>query len=226
MSVYVTAWVYEHAPNDLEVSEMFVLVTLAWHADDRGCEARPSVACMRKETRLSERSIRLALGSLRQRGLIAEERAATNTRPTSYRFPLFRGAVVAPPSPSRGAVVAGVGCSGCTLTVIEPSVTTPPSSPPQKPERKKQRTQVDPAFYPDAALLAWTAEKGWDQRRVDAEVEQFREHHAARGNVMLRWDMAWRTWVRNGIKFDARRPSNARTTQADMNKGGTGKLVL
>jgi DNA-binding transcriptional regulator PaaX len=84
VSVHVIAWVYEHAPTDLPVSEMFVAVTLAGFADDSGHNAFPSVATLQERTHLSERWVRRALHELARRGLIAVEREATNRAPATY----------------------------------------------------------------------------------------------------------------------------------------------
>lgn len=39
----------------------------------------------------------------------------------------------------------------------------------------------------------------------DAEAEQFRDHHSARGSRFQDWDAAFRTWLRNAVKFSAGR---------------------
>jgi hypothetical protein len=36
---------------------------------------------------------------------------------------------------------------------------------------------------------------------VDAETENFRDHHRAKGSAMKDWTAAWRTWMRNAVKF-------------------------
>jgi uncharacterized protein YdaU (DUF1376 family) len=46
--------------------------------------------------------------------------------------------------------------------------------------------------------------------RAQEIVAEFRDHHTAHGKTMRDWRAAWRTWVRNAIKFDARRPPHGR----------------
>jgi hypothetical protein len=41
---------------------------------------------------------------------------------------------------------------------------------------------------------------------VSAEVENFKDHHTAKGSRFKDWDAAFRTWLRNAAKFAARRP--------------------
>ena len=43
-----------------------------------------------------------------------------------------------------------------------------------------------------------------------AEFAQFTDHHRSRGNTMLDWDAAWRTWCRNAARFQARGATNGR----------------
>jgi hypothetical protein len=40
-----------------------------------------------------------------------------------------------------------------------------------------------------------------DGLNVESEAEQFRDHHTAKGSVMLDWNAAFRTWLRNAVKF-------------------------
>jgi hypothetical protein len=35
----------------------------------------------------------------------------------------------------------------------------------------------------------------------DTEVDAFRDHHSAKGTLMLDWNAAFRTWLRNAVKF-------------------------
>jgi hypothetical protein len=40
---------------------------------------------------------------------------------------------------------------------------------------------------------------------IETVFSQFCDHHSSKGSVMLDWDAAWRTWVRNEIKFSSGR---------------------
>jgi hypothetical protein len=44
---------------------------------------------------------------------------------------------------------------------------------------------------------------------VHAEAEHFRDHHTARGSLMKDWDAAFRTWLRNAVKFGGKRTNGA-----------------
>jgi hypothetical protein len=66
-------------------------------------------------------------------------------------------------------------------------------------ERAKKKTTPFPDnFALDADMALFAKEHG-----VNPEVEfaAFCDHHQARGNTFRDWRAAWRTWVRNSIKF-------------------------
>lgn len=50
------------------------------------------------------------------------------------------------------------------------------------------------------------------------ELEQFRDHHIARGTVMKDWDAAFRTWLRNAVKYAGRTPVPAGTEPVEENR--------
>lgn len=87
------------------------------------------------------------------------------------------------------------------------------SSPPRN--TKVSRQQVPINFYPDRQLRAEAVAKGWTEERVADEVPRFIDHHRAKGNLFADIRAAWRTWVSNGLKYDARD-----TQPAQRNNGG------
>ena len=106
-----------------------------------------------------------------------------------------------------GAFVAN-GYSGLPL-VCDPPTPAPAPAPkplvvkggvggnaPPSPERRKRRLPED--WRPTDRHASFAAENRLD---TDAEAEQFRDHHTAKGSLMLDWDAAFRTWLRNAVKF-------------------------
>lgn len=71
-------------------------------------------------------------------------------------------------------------------------------SQPEAPPEKKRGTQVAPNWQPRPEERVRAQKAGMD---VDFEVEAFRDHHRARGNAYRDWDAAFRTWIRNHVKF-------------------------
>jgi hypothetical protein len=77
MSVHVISWVLKHSPSTL--GDRLVLLSLADKAEEDGTEARPSVATLALEARLSARQVQRCLRNLEGRGEI--EKTGT------YRYP-------------------------------------------------------------------------------------------------------------------------------------------
>jgi hypothetical protein len=215
-------WVMEHAPASLTGTEQSVALVLANFADEAGGNAFPSVSRLAACTHWSERAVQSALRSLTGAGVISIESEATNRQPASYCFPLYRGECAAPldivsrgaDGASRGAVHDARGAGGASrgaaaapytsLTVKEPSKNRQGRAGGSA-QRRKPETRVDPDFYPEAKLLSWTEQKGWDVPRVAREVEAFIAHHQKLETLFRDWNAGWRTWVLNGVRFDAER---------------------
>ena len=60
--------------------------------------------------------------------------------------------------------------------------------------RRKPQVALPEDFAPNDVGMIRAAEK---HLNVPAELEKFRNHHAAKGSVMADWQAAWRTWVGN-----------------------------
>ena len=89
-----------------------------------------------------------------------------------------------------------------------------------KPKKKpKQLGLVDkettwpPGFDLNDDLRSYAARYGFGVGRVDDLWEDFRNYHTARGSKFVQWPGAWRTWVRNQVKFAEQK--NAPRAEAD-----------
>jgi hypothetical protein len=84
--------------------------------------------------------------------------------------------------------------------------------------RASRARQLPKGWYPSEAGVAYAKQHGLNRD----DVEHFRDHHTARGNTMLDWDAAWRTWCRNAKRYQARDrsivPANGGTRVFDPNK--------
>jgi uncharacterized protein YdaU (DUF1376 family) len=79
-----------------------------------------------------------------------------------------------------------------------------------KPKRALKLLEVPEDWEPDQAGYEYAAENaGWDRGRADAEVDHFRCLHGSKGNRFASIPRAWKTWVRNGAKFDQQRQGSA-----------------
>ena len=86
---------------------------------------------------------------------------------------------------------------------------------------RKQRLQstIEPDATLDASGLAYAFDHGFVGEAAAALFEQFRDHHQARGTTMADWGAAWRTWVRNEVKFNRGRINGDGTHQHRQPRG-------
>jgi hypothetical protein len=78
---------------------------------------------------------------------------------------------------------------------------TPLSKKTEKQDLKKRKTSMRPEFVPPDDWLDFAIKKGLAPGDAGAEFGKFKDHHMAKGSLMLNWDAAWRTWIRNSIEF-------------------------
>ena len=71
-----------------------------------------------------------------------------------------------------------------------------------KSEERRGRVVSD-TFKPTEAMIEWAKKSGVEDPR--ATTVQFIDHHKARGTVFKDWEAAWRTWMRNDVKFSQQR---------------------
>ncbi len=96
------SWVWRESKVSI-VSELLVLLAIADHADEYGCNAWPSIATIARKCRLSERRIQQIISSLVANGFLEVERQAGGTpdmrddhRPNRYRVIMDGAKRVAP----------------------------------------------------------------------------------------------------------------------------------
>ena len=71
-------------------------------------------------------------------------------------------------------------------------------------KREANRTRIKADWQPDSVGSEYAREHGVD---AAAETENFRDYHLARGSLMADWAAAWRTWVRNAVRFASKAPA-------------------
>ncbi len=84
------------------------------------------------------------------------------------------------------------------------------------PAKRKAQLPTDFDLTPErrAALLAANP-----TANPPNEFDQFCDHHRSRGNAMLDWDAAWRTWCRNSKNF-SRGPANGKPSGSPLDQIG------
>lgn len=68
----------------------------------------------------------------------------------------------------------------------------------------KRRKQLPVDFFPNEAGIQFATERGLN---VADELQKFSDFHTAKGNLMLDWQAAWRTWASNAKTFARSSPS-------------------
>lgn len=101
---------------------------------------------------------------------------------------------------------------------------------------RKRANQIPDGYTLSEDLLKWTR-VAHPSVNIAHEFEQFRDYHRAKGSTMKDWDAAWRTWVRNSVKFarTESKPSDASlwdkplelqvVPDEDVQPGGFGYVV-
>ena len=80
-----------------------------------------------------------------------------------------------------------------------------PAQQKQPEEKQKRRRQLPPDFELTDDLNKFAIQQGINGG-ISLVFANFCDHHRAKGSAMLDWDAAWRTWVRNEVKFSRSKP--------------------
>lgn len=83
----------------------------------------------------------------------------------------------------------------------------------------RRKTRVSPDWWPDDNGIAFASER---QISPDIEAPRFRDHHIAKGSLMVDWAAAWRTWVQNAVKFRGDKPKPNGANAHDLLAGRWG----
>jgi len=87
----------------------------------------------------------------------------------------------------------------------EPDTDTEPET--KKIGRARRATQAPTHLLVTADMREW-AEKAQVRVPLDAETEKFLDFHRAKGSTFKDWHAAWRTWMRNSLKWAPSAPTN------------------
>lgn len=71
-----------------------------------------------------------------------------------------------------------------------------------------RRRQIPSDFILSEKLIQFAKEHGINGNRIKDVFDHFKEHHQSRGTVMLDWDKAFMTWVRNDKKFNPKKQND------------------
>lgn len=88
-------------------------------------------------------------------------------------------------------------------TVSEPSLGNVVAIESKKSEKKKA-TPFPEDFQVTEEMFDWAVELGLKPESIKPHSLHFKDHHEAHGNRFIDWNAAWRTWMRNSVKFAAK----------------------
>jgi hypothetical protein len=118
---------------------------------------------------------------------------------------------------------AGPASSKARTLIVNEPIIEPDSS--QRARRLRMAPSVGvPTPFPDDAGLNWAGEAfrvAMTALDPAEEAERFRDHHTAKGSRFVDWNAAWRTWVRNAVRF-----AQERSARSNVNRGGPRSELL
>ena len=228
MSVRIMTAVFDRYPNG--GGEMLLALALADHASDDGTRVYPSIKALAEKTRQSERTIQYQLRRMEESGWLILVNAGNGGRSMTSEYRIspewIKGAEIAPiqkgaTDDKKGATDDTKGCNprqervqpiapanNHHRTINEPSLNRVVAAAPTKPSRG---TVAPSDFMPDQTAHDIAANTGVN---LQAELANFLDHHAARGTVFKDWQAAFRTWLRNAVKFSSHAPASGRGRQS------------
>jgi hypothetical protein len=66
---------------------------------------------------------------------------------------------------------------------------------------KKKETSTPEKFEVTPEMFAWAVEQGLSEIRIKPETENFLDRNRSKDTKYTDWIAAWRTWMRNAVKF-------------------------
>ena len=97
-------------------------------------------------------------------------------------------------------------------------------APEKKSATKKKTTAPDHLDITDS-MKALAKSKGFTGDLAEL-TENFLDHHRAKGSLFIDWTAAWRTWLRNEIKFTAIRGTGRQSYQTAAAEGHRGANII
>jgi hypothetical protein len=190
---------------------------LAWRYGNRNGAIFPSQETLARDLQVSVKTVRRTLRLLQSIGLEAEIRRGPDGKnnQSKYRF----GGIVSDTRDANSPNVwdthvpnsASFGHSRPEFRTFETKVsdtTDPLTNRITKRVTKRGRdsttgTPLPLDFSLTEEMIAFGEKRGWARPRCESEFERFTAYHQDKGTLSRNWDARWRTWVLNGLGFDA-----------------------
>ncbi|WP_020408948.1 hypothetical protein [Hahella ganghwensis] len=91
------------------------------------------------------------------------------------------------------------------------------SAEPAAPKKPKRKSALPPGFEITDEMRLW-AQQQVPGINLDHETENFKDHHQAKRSLFVDWVAAWRTWMRNAVKFNRGGPPPLRSPHTNFNE--------
>jgi hypothetical protein len=202
MSFQAMAWAIKQATGD--PASKLLLLTLANYTNDDG-KAWPSQKTLARDTEMSERSIRNHSDKLVGLGLMSVE---THKHSGGTKLTYWLG-----PAQGKSTPPADAAAPHRQILPVPPAdVAADPIIEPIKEPTQGRATRLPEDWSPADDLLLW-AKQAFPNVSIPDELETFRNHFLSTGKSMLRWDYAFRNWVRKSVEFAKHRAPASRTAR-------------
>lgn len=189
MSHYMTALAMKQV--GLKPATKIVLYYLADHHNGETGKCFPSLQRLAEVCEMSKRSVQNHLTELEERKLIKVRTNFHNGQQTSNNYDLLL----------EGVQNLHGGSADIARVPPQDLLTNLGSSNHvSKPVGKKAITLPD-NWVPSEKNLQDATDRGFTDKEIEHEAEQFRNYHHAKGSAFKSWDAAWRTWLGNARKF-------------------------
>lgn len=198
----------------LPASQKIVLLALADQANDEGY-CWPAIPTIARRSSKSERTIFAMLVDLENAGhLSRKQRTGTSTLYVIHPVINEGDENFAPPAKSAPIplqILQGGDAKLAPKPPMNHQVTTIVA------KEAKRKSKFPDGFRPiDTPVISEIIAR-WPAHKLAHELEQFGDYHRSRGNLMLDWQAAWRTWVRNSDKFSRNQNHGTSNNQSGRN---------
>jgi hypothetical protein len=154
---------------------------------------------------LTEKVIGNAIRSLEKQGYLLSRQdlnAVGSDRRKWYTIDYDRFRDVERPDSDDGSLYRDdeqtqMGRSSITETTAE----TTPETTSVAPKRKKQATTLPDQWHPNDDTLDWMTANKFVYEDLERELPKFKDHHAAKGNRFVDWNLAFKNWLRNSKEW-------------------------
>lgn len=110
-------------------------------------------------------------------------------------------------APPDDAKAMRIGCEGnapstpIAITPLTPHDDEDANASDGKRSRRRPATPAPPSFDVSESMWAWAEAEGVLPDEIPRETENFLDRHRAKDSKFSDWEAAWRTWMRNVVKF-------------------------